>query len=58
MSMVSDAVAERVLATIAVAVDEMRKEAEALLDLALRLEVEADRIRRPAPRPDTRGESA
>lgn len=58
MSMVPTDVAERMLAVIAVIVDEIRAEATALHDLAARLEAEADRLRCPAPHPDTRGESA
>lgn len=58
MSLVTHDVAERSLAVIAVIVDEIRAEATALHDLAARLEAEADRLRRPAPHPDNRGESA
>ena len=54
MSMVPTDVAERALAAIAIVADEIRQEAEALLDLAARLEAEATRLRCP----DTRGESA
>ncbi len=38
--------------------EEVRQDAQALLDLAARIESMADRLRHPAPRPDTRGESA
>lgn len=54
MSMVPTDVADRALAAIVGIVDEIRQEAEALLDLAARLEAEAARLRCP----DTRGESA
>jgi hypothetical protein len=52
--MVPTDVAERALSVIVVIVDEIRQEAEALFDLAARLEDEAARLRCP----DTRGESA